>query len=259
MNNTSPLVPQGSILEQKSKTKSNLVIAVFTILSIHVVLFAGLLMQGCHNEKPKAESGSSISNAAFAGLTNFALPTTNTAPEVGAMQTNLINPTNYQSEVVASNTQTPADIKSTETTDSTPSGAKEYTVAKGDSLYKIAKDNGVSTSALINANPKLDPKKLQPGMKVTIPAQVAKDPTHGKTGTGTGTVTGTGTSETSSSSVYTVKSGDTLTKIANSHGVTVKALNAANGLKSQRLHVGQKLKIPAKAASPSSNSTTNRA
>jgi hypothetical protein len=46
MNTPNPLIPQGSFLEQqKSKSKSNLFIAVLAILAIHIVFFSGLLMQ----------------------------------------------------------------------------------------------------------------------------------------------------------------------------------------------------------------------
>ncbi|HEX7569025.1 MAG TPA: LysM peptidoglycan-binding domain-containing protein, partial [Verrucomicrobiae bacterium] len=46
---------------------------------------------------------------------------------------------------------------------------------------------------------------------------------------------------------YTVKSGDTLTKIAKAHRTTVKAIEAANGLTTTKIAVGKKLKIPSKA------------
>ncbi len=52
-------------------------------------------------------------------------------------------------------------------------------------------------------------------------------------------------STTQSEAIYMVKSGDSLTRIAKAHGTTVKALKAANGLKSDRIVVGKKLKIPA--------------
>ncbi|HXJ76388.1 MAG TPA: LysM peptidoglycan-binding domain-containing protein, partial [Candidatus Dormibacteraeota bacterium] len=45
-------------------------------------------------------------------------------------------------------------------------------------------------------------------------------------------------------SVYVVKSGDTLSHIAKAHGVTTKALKSANGLDTDRIAVGTKLKIP---------------
>ena len=47
---------------------------------------------------------------------------------------------------------------------------------------------------------------------------------------------------------YAVKSGDNLGKIAKTHGITLKALRAAHNLKTDRITVGHKLKIPAKAA-----------
>jgi LysM repeat protein len=44
--------------------------------------------------------------------------------------------------------------------------------------------------------------------------------------------------------LYVVKSGDTLSRIAKVHGTTIKALKAVNGLASDRIIVGAKLKIP---------------
>ena len=47
-----------------------------------------------------------------------------------------------------------------------------------------------------------------------------------------------------STTVYEVKSGDTLSGIARAHGTTVKAIEAANGLNGDRIAVGVKLTIP---------------
>jgi LysM repeat protein len=44
--------------------------------------------------------------------------------------------------------------------------------------------------------------------------------------------------------VYLVKSGDTLSHIAKTHGTTVKALKTANNLTDDRISVGEQLKIP---------------
>ncbi|MGA2786564.1 MAG: LysM peptidoglycan-binding domain-containing protein [Verrucomicrobiota bacterium] len=44
--------------------------------------------------------------------------------------------------------------------------------------------------------------------------------------------------------LYVVKSGDSLTRIAKAHGTTVRALKAANDLQNDRIVVGAKLKIP---------------
>ena len=56
---------------------------------------------------------------------------------------------------------------------------------------------------------------------------------------------------TDSGNSYTVKKGDSLSKIAKSHGVKLKALLSANGMKMEdaaKLKVGAKLKIPASKA-----------
>lgn len=52
----------------------------------------------------------------------------------------------------------------------------------------------------------------------------------------------------SQSDAYTVKSGDTLTKIARAHGVGVDALKSANGLSGSNIRIGQKLTIPGAGA-----------
>lgn len=46
--------------------------------------------------------------------------------------------------------------------------------------------------------------------------------------------------------VYVVKSGDSLEKIAHAHSTSVKALKEFNALVSDRIKIGQKLKIPSK-------------
>jgi LysM repeat protein len=52
------------------------------------------------------------------------------------------------------------------------------------------------------------------------------------------------TASSPAKTVYVVKSGDTLTRIAKVHGTTVKALKTANNLNNDRIVVGFKLKIP---------------
>jgi LysM repeat protein len=51
-------------------------------------------------------------------------------------------------------------------------------------------------------------------------------------------------SSSTGEAVYFVKSGDTLSHIAKTHNTTVKALKSANELATDRIVVGEKLKIP---------------
>ena len=50
--------------------------------------------------------------------------------------------------------------------------------------------------------------------------------------------------------VYVIKRGDTLGRIAKAHGTTIAAIKEANGLKSDRIIAGHKLKLPTTAPAP---------
>jgi peptidoglycan endopeptidase LytE len=131
-----------------------------------------------------------------------------------------------------------------------PAGST-YEVVAGDTLAKIAKAHGVTVKALEAANPGVDPKKLKVKQKLVIPGatQSAENTSASPTINGGGA---SGGSET-----YVVKSGDTLTKIAKKHGVSLKALRAANNMNTDHIKVGDKLTIPVKAeaAAPAPETT----
>jgi len=221
MNNPSPLVPQSSFLGQKNAGRARVRIAVFFVLSIHVIGLMALLMQGCR--KP-VETPTDMS-------TNPPPPfDTNIAPNV---DTNLA-----QTNLSVTAPPAPPPVP-TET---------EYTVVKGDSYSTIAKKCGVTVKAIEAANPGVEPTKLQIGQKLHIPAPASAG------GSGSSMTTAPDTATTGEQS-YSVKSGDTLTKIATEFGTTVKAIRSANNLTTDRITVGQKLKIPARSASPSTPSS----
>lgn len=65
------------------------------------------------------------------------------------------------------------------------------------------------------------------------------------------TDSGSDSDSSSGTTTYTVKKGDTLSSIAKAHGTTVAKMVSLNGLKdADEIAVGQKLKVPAKAAVP---------
>jgi LysM repeat protein len=229
MNNQNPLIPQGSALGQKNKGRARVKIAVFFVLAIHGIGLMALLMQGCGQSKETAtppEPVSSNAPPAFIEPTNPPITTSN--PPVVAT--------------------TPA-VPETPPAPAVATGATEYTIVKGDILAKIAKEFHVSVKAITDANPGLEATKLKIGQKIHIPAPSAP---------AAPTASGTAPSDTASvagAPVYTVKSGDNLTKIATQHGVSIKALRAANSLKTDSIKVGQKLKIPAKVSAPATTPT----
>jgi LysM repeat protein len=75
-----------------------------------------------------------------------------------------------------------------------------------------------------------------------IPAPVAKAPA--------GDATKPGATKTDEPGTHTVKSGETLGKIAKANKTTVKAIRDLNKLKTDQIKVGQKLKLPAAGETP---------
>lgn len=117
-----------------------------------------------------------------------------------------------------------------------------YTVVSGDALIKIANRYNVTVGELQQWN-NLSGTLILVGqvLKVSAPGQ---------------TVTVTPPKPTSpvtpppaaTTSEYTVKSGDCLSKIGVQFGMTVKQLKALNNLKSDMIYVGQKLKVTGRTA-----------
>ena len=60
------------------------------------------------------------------------------------------------------------------------------------------------------------------------------------------------------STSHTVKKGETLSIIARKYGTTVEALKKTNGLKSDNITIGQKLKLPVKSTAKATTSTTKK-
>src|SRR5262249_550721 len=131
----------------------------------------------------------------------------------------------------------------TTTTMVPPASSTEYVVLRGDNFSTIAKKFGVTAKQIQDANPTVDPKRLQIGQHLQIPAPA---PAAAANSTPPGSLEMGSAGE----QTYTVKSGDTLTKIAADFGTTVKVIRAANNLTTDRITVGQKLKIPPKAPAP---------
>ena len=235
MNTPNPLIPQG-ILSQQARGKTNMRIVVFTILALHLVLLGGLLMQGCKPETKKEAKENEMA--------------TNALPLMAPYESNTNLPAETNPSTIAQNNNVPVSPAPVDTvapiTPAQVGPTTEYAVRKGDYFAKIAKAKGVAVKALQQANPGVDSRKLKVGQKIQVPAPaggaeasaaVASDagaaaPAHVKAATST----------------YVVKAGDRLAKIARQHGTTVKAIQAANNLKTTKINAGQKLKLPAAKA-----------
>ena len=101
--------------------------------------------------------------------------------------------------------------------------SNEYIVKAGDSLWKIARENGVSVEDLKEAN-NLTSNVIFIGQVLTIPTNRSY--------------------YTRATTIYRVKSGDTLFSIAKMHSTTVEKIIELNNLQNDMLVVGQLLMIP---------------
>jgi len=120
----------------------------------------------------------------------------------------------------------------------------DYTVAEGDTLSEIAATFDVSVELLAEVNGIEDPDFILVGQVIGIPsadeslsvADPAEDP---------------GAVQTQEVDTYTVRSGDTLSEIADHFGVPVSAIVDANGVADPNFIVeGQTLKIPVVVSAP---------
>ena len=130
-----------------------------------------------------------------------------------------------------------------------------YKVKSGDTLGKIAGMYRCTVAQIKRWN-NLSSNNIRIGQRLTIYR-------GGKSsGSSSSSVTPAGSSSSGSSSAstgatatYTVKSGDTLSGIATRHGISVATLKSLNGLTSNNIKVGQKLKIKASNSSQSTVSS----
>jgi murein DD-endopeptidase MepM/ murein hydrolase activator NlpD len=105
-----------------------------------------------------------------------------------------------------------------------------HVLAKGDTLYSVARKYKVSYDALAAANSISDPTKLRPGQKLLIPA------------------------------VHVVAKGETLYGIARDYDTSVAEICSTNHIaKNATLKPGQSLILPASAASRADSSPANAA
>jgi LysM repeat protein len=217
MNTPNPLVPQGTFPDPRGK--SHIRITVFTILAIHVAFLGLLLLQACNRKTDSNLPEPSNAGQGWVEPTNLPVA----APAIPPAPTNIaVTP--------------PGVVVPPPPVDTQAAIALDHVVVKGDTFSSLAKRYNVTSKAIAEANPGVDSSRLKIGQKLKIPAPTSRSPANA-------TVVAEGAGKT-----YTVKSGDTLGKIAKANGVTIQALRSANQLKTDQIKVGQKLSIPGKAA-----------
>ena len=123
-----------------------------------------------------------------------------------------------------------------------------YIVQNGDYLAKISKKFNVTIASIKRLNPSIKKDVVRVGQKLKLPgkidvgvqtAPVAAAPAK------TAAAKKGYTPYTGATKEYVVVNGDTLGSIAYGNGINIRQLKELNGLSSDSLKIGQKLKIPA--------------
>lgn len=119
-------------------------------------------------------------------------------------------------------------------------GVKRVVTKSGDYMTKLAKANGLTAKQMNMYNPqatRLKNGNLTAGQRILVPrmdvvraARDVPDPKIERYGT-------------SASGTYVVKKGESLSVIAKKNGTSVAAIKRMNRLKSDRIRVGQKLRV----------------
>ncbi len=120
--------------------------------------------------------------------------------------------------------------------------AEQLTVKSGDTIWGLAKQHGLSVSALEQANPSV--KKINDSIDLITVGQQLTLPTAQHDAS----------ADLNADGSYTVKPGDTLSSIADRYNVTVSQLMAWNNLSANdSLYIGQQLSVTGPAISTAVN------
>lgn len=216
---------------------------VLIVVALHVVVIGGIFVfEGCSRSQapaPDMAANESLPGEQPTGMT----PAVQTVAPIAPMTQQGLTPA------------TP--VMTTAPVEAAAPAARTYVVRKGDSLWKISRNQGVGLGELTRANNLAKTSVLKIGQKLQIPQSARAEAVTTATASvipASADAAAAAPIADASGPVYTVKSGDSLWKIARQQGVSVATLKQSNGLTSDSLKIGQKLHLPAAGASASVSS-----
>ena len=277
-----PLLPSGSSSDDRKHDdrqprKTKILITVVAIVAMHVVPIGGfLLLQGCKESEPNSVVDSGTNEETLLSDSNEMSPNfenaENADPDLLVMDGESPDLSIPDSETIeplepvvletsdlpdgelsreepgnwdlgdSGENETPAAEQEEEIVESPiptapTSHSLDYTIQRGDMLYTLAKKYGSTVDAISGANPGIEPRRLRIGTTIVIPRNAESLQSAAPSNAGG--------EPPANGKVYSVEKGDTLIQIARRNGIKLQALREANKLRSDRILIGQKLKIPA--------------
>ncbi|HUJ12024.1 MAG TPA: LysM peptidoglycan-binding domain-containing protein [Verrucomicrobiae bacterium] len=215
---------------------------VLIVVALHVLVIGGIfIFEGCSRSKSSVPA--LAENETPAGPAEGMTPT---APDNLATLPTPQGPPTTANALTPATPVTPPPVEAAAPAPAT----RTHVVKKGDSLWRIAKLENTSVGELARANKLTKTSTLKIGQKLTIPAAKTEPPTVAAAAVApvSPDAGAAPASADVSGANYTVKSGDSLWKIARQQKLTVAAIKQANNLTSDSLKIGQKLRIPSGSA-----------
>ena len=125
----------------------------------------------------------------------------------------------------------------------------EHLVRSGETITGIANAYGVDARELLAENDLRSPDQLEAGMVLRLPGAEPREPVGTSPGGTTGTTAPATLAperevETEAPRTHRVRRGETLAGISRAYGVSIADLRQMNGIRGDRILVGQTLRIP---------------
>ncbi|MGG1698664.1 LysM peptidoglycan-binding domain-containing protein [Bacillus zhangzhouensis] len=243
------------------------------------MIFAGqsLKIPGAKSKKSSSSTGSKATNSSASTTSSYTVKlgdslwliaknhkmSVASLKSLNSLNSDLIRPgqkLKVSGSTKTSGSQSTNSNSSNKTTNSNSSSSSStYKVKLGDSLWKIANSLNMTIGEIKTLNA-LKSDMIYPNQVLKVKGTAASKPSQPTAPAKPSNPPSSGNQSSSGKTTsYTVKSGDSLWKIANQFKVQVQSIRTANSLKSDVLRIGQVLKIngTASGSTGSNGSTSN--
>ena len=247
---TNPTAMEGEPTERPAKTGGlNRLSTIFlVVLGLHVVVIVGI--SAYHLLRGNPETGmTAVPETMPAPQAEVAKAPEAAAAPVAEVASTMPSP---DDKVWQTQESAPTEAMPPVAVAPAPTAERSHVVSKGETIAKIAKANGVTSAALIQANA-LKGTTVKIGQKLIIPEAAGAGTTKKAVVTAStpvkAVVAAAAKQESSPAGSYKVAPGDTLAKIAKKFGTKADTLAKLNSITDpKKLKVGMKIQVPGEAS-----------